>query len=168
MKRLKRRSKTAFPAECALSELAYLAGHVLTEAVHVDTPPATSPDHGELERTANDQRNSAFLRLPIEIRRQIYDIVFAEAGFTQHVYIKDYHYAHTTCITDHDAPDERQVEVGKLYPPENRSFHHLVKSRRLPSSWANHWRCEAAMAAMAEGPPTPTPFWSLLLCCKRT
>lgn len=169
MNKSTRRSEPRSHTDEGPSEPAYLAGHILTEAIHADVPPTTAPDPEELERTADDQRQSPLLRLPIEIRRYIYDDVFEDAGLTQHVYVKDGRYTHTRCITDHDGPDERQVEVGKIYPRENRSFHHPVWSRRLLSSWANHWRCEeAAVAAAEEGPPTPTPFWALLLCCKRT
>lgn len=168
MKTFLRKSKRPPPDE-APPEPAYLAGHILTEAIHAEIPPATSPDPESLERTAHDQRQSALLRLPIEVRRQIYDDVFEGAGLTQHVYVKDGRYTHTECITDHDAPDERQVEMEMIFPWGDRCLNDPVWSRRLLSSWANHWRCEeAAVKAAAEGPPSPTAFWGMLLCCKQT
>lgn len=147
-------------------EPAYRAGHVLTEAIPAAAPPSVgSLDPEQLEQTANAQRQSAFLRLPIEVRHRIYGEVFVEAGLAQHIYVKDGRYTHTACMTDHDAPDERQVEVEKIYNHRKKRFlSHPVWSRRLLSSWANHWRCEEA--AM-EAPPVPTPFIGLLLACKQ-
>lgn len=150
------------------SESAYLARHILTEAVPASPSPLTVTDLENLERTADPQCQSALLRLPIEVRVRIYDEVLEEAGRTQHVYVKDGRYTHTACVTDHDAPDERQVEVEKIYNTNKRFLNNPVWSRRLLSSWSNHWRCEeSAVAATADGPPTPTPFLSLLLSCKR-
>lgn len=80
---------------------AYLAGHVLTEAIR-EGQPGTWPDKIELECTADYQRQSALMRLPIEVRRRIYELMFEEAGLAQHVYVKDGRYTHTTCITDHE------------------------------------------------------------------
>lgn len=114
MKRFGRFAKAATGK--ASSEPAYCAGHVLTEAIPAAAPPSVhvgSPDLEHLEQTADSQRQSALLRLPAEVRLRIYDEVFREAGLAQHVYVKDGRYTHTACITDHDAPDERQVEVAK-------------------------------------------------------
>lgn len=148
----------------------YLPGHILTEAVLEAAPggPPVSPDADVFGKTADSQLGSALLRLPIEVRLQIYDELLEDAGYTRHIYVKNGAYTHTKCITDHDATDERQVEVKKVYPMSERFLQHPVWSRRLVSSWVNHWRCEeAAVAAMADGSPVPTPFLALLLCCKR-
>lgn len=147
----------------------YLPGHTLTEAIPEKAPeePPTPPDADEFERTANSQRESALLRLPIEVRRQIYDAAWEEAGLTRHIYIKNGCYTHTSCITDHDAEDERQVELWRTFPIRGTFLDDPIWSRRLLSSWVNHWRCEEAAAAAAKGPPVPTPFLALLLCCKR-
>lgn len=148
----------------------YLPGHILTEEVPEAAPegPSVSPDADVFEKTADSQLGSALLRLPIEVRLQIYDELWEDAGYTRHVYVKNGAYTHTKCITDHDAEDERQIEVKKIYPMSERFLQHSVWSRRLVSSWVNHWRCEeAAVAAMTYGSPAPTPFLALLLCCKR-
>ena len=171
MKKLFRRWRKPPPPdpEEGPSEPAYLAGHILTDAIHAEAPPIASPNLDELERTADGQRQSAFLRLPMDVRRQIYDNVFNDANLTQHVYVKDGRYTHTPCITDHNAPDERQVEIENLFPIDATCLKDPVWSRRLLSSWVNHWRCEeAAVATAAKGALTPTPVWSLLVCCKRT
>lgn len=153
----------------------YLPGHVLTEAipdkVREERPEErlegslTLPNLEEFDRTADDQRESALLRLPIEVRRQIYEATWEAAGSTRHVYIKDGRYTHTTCITDHDAPDERQIELSKIFKLGSTFLDDPTWSRRLLSSWVNHWRCEEAAAA--QDTPVPTPFLALLLCCKR-
>lgn len=156
------------PPDEGPSGLAYLNGHILTEAVPAEAPPSTPPDAESLEHTADDQRQSLLLRLPIEVRRRIYDAVWEEIGLTQHVYVKDGRYTHRACITDHDAPDERQAEIRKIYPAGESWFHDPVWSRRLLSSWVNHWRCEeAAVEAVSGGLPASTPFLPLLLSCKR-
>ncbi|SPO00284.1 uncharacterized protein DNG_03129 [Cephalotrichum gorgonifer] len=167
MKIFGRRSKPPPPpADEGPSEPAYLGGQVLTEAIRAEAPPIATPDLEDLERTADYQQQSAFLRLPIEVRSPIYDMVFDQADLVQHVYVKNGRFTHATCITDHDAPDERQIEVEEAFPRTETSFNHPVWSRRLLSSWSNHWRCEEAAEAAGDT-PTPMPFWSLLLSCKR-
>ena len=143
------------------SESAYLARHILTEAVPASPSPLTVTDLENLERTADPQCQSALLRLPIEVRVRIYDEVLEEAGRTQHVYVKDGRYTHTACVTDHDAPDERQVEVERRYITRTRG------SLTTPSGRAVCCRRgqitgsarSSAVAATADGPPTPTPFF---------
>lgn len=148
----------------------YLPGHILTDAVPntVSEGSPAPPDTNVFEETADSQLDSALLRLPIEVRLQIYDELWEDAGYTRHVFIRNGAYAHMKCITDHDAADERQAEVEKIYPMSERFLEDPVWSRRLVSSWVNHWRCEeAAVAAMTEGPQDPSPFLPVLLCCKR-
>lgn len=150
----------------------YLPGHIFTEAIpdkaseEPSNESLTLPSVQEFDRTANSQRESALLRLPIEVRRQIYDAVWEAAGLTRHIYIKDGRYAHMTCITDHDGPDERQVELWKIFKIRSTFLEDPVWSRRLLSSWVNHWRCEETAVA-TQGSQAPTPFLALLLCCKR-
>lgn len=144
----------------------YLAGHILTEAIPSVTTSATRTNQEDIERTAHEQRQSIFLRLPTEVRLRIYDEVIKEAGLTQHIYVKGGRYTHTACITN-EVRDDRQTEVEKIYSREEKSLNNPLWSRRLLSSWANHWRCEEAAVAAAAGPPVPTPFLPLLLCCKR-
>lgn len=171
----RRRCRIRLVGPCPLVEPepdpeSYLPGHILTDAVPEAAPegPPVFPDANLFEQTADSQLGAVLLRLPIEVRLQIYDELWEDAGYTRHVYVKDGKYTHTKCITDHDAADERQVEVAKIYPMSERFLEHPVWSRRLVSSWVNHWRCEeAAVAAMDQGPPVPTPFLALLLCCKR-
>lgn len=146
---------------------AYFDRQVLTDAIPTWVGPS-APATETLENTADSQRQSILLRLPIEVRQRIYDKAFEEAGLTQHIYVKEGRYAHTPCITDHDAPDERQAEIQRIYPVEETCLTNPVWSRRLLSSWVNHWRCEeAAMEAATDGSPTPTVFMSLLLTCKQ-
>lgn len=154
----------------------YLPEHVLTEAIpdkaHDWAPGEQDidPDLEEFDGTGDSQRDSALLRLSIEIRRRIYDLLWEDAGLTRHIYIKHGRYTHTTCITDHNAEDDRQVELWKIYPEPPTTNLYLddpVWSRRLLSSWVNHWRCEEAATTTTEATPIPTPFLALLLCSKR-
>ena len=96
---------------------AHLSGHILTEACPTDPDPAhlDAPNLADFERTADAQRQSPFLRLPIEVRRRIYDNVWEDAGHVRHIYVKDGRYTHTARITKHNGPDERQEEVHKAY-----------------------------------------------------
>lgn len=143
---------------------AYLAGHVLTEATPARSTSATRTNQVNFERTAHEQRQSVLLRLPVEVRQCIYDKVVTAAGLTQHIYVKDGRYTHTACVThDHEGRDDRQIELEEIYPKEEKSYTSPLWSRRLLSSWANHWRCEEA----AEDSTVLSPFLPLLLCCKR-
>ena len=96
----------------------YLPGHVLTEAIPDEAPEEqhTALNLEDFDRTGDSPRGSALLRIPIKVRRRIYDLLWEDAGLTRHIYVKDGRYTHTTCITDHDAEDERQVELWKVYP----------------------------------------------------
>ena len=160
--------KVKIPSFRGADDPDYLTEHILTEAIPAKSRAAAvcTTDPADLERTANKQRQSALLRLPIEIRRRIYNHAFEDAGLTRHVYVKKGRYTHTACITDHDAPDERQAEMREIFPMMRTSLNDPIWSRRLLSSWSNHWRCEEA--ATARRKPIPTPFMGLLLCCKRT
>lgn len=146
-----------------------LDDHILTEAIPkpLPTTPHLYPNSSVFEQNAHNQSQSPLLRLPAEVRQQIYAEAWESAGLTRHIYVKDGHYTHTTCITDHEAEDERTTEVEKILHTKGKLRNGPLWTRCLTSSWANHWRCEESVQTRLKKKPAATPFLGLLLCCKR-
>ena len=109
----------------------------------------------------NLQTQSPFFRLPRELRTPVYEAI---RGTVQHV-VRDAQgeYRFPLCITDHKGPDARQIPPPGFTPPIS-TFEDPVWSRRLASSWGNHWQCEEASR---QGDAFPLALLALLLTCKR-
>lgn len=131
------------------------------------------PNLSKFQVTLKDQAKCLFFRLPVEIRELIYNEIWRTAGLRQHILIRNGYYTHIRCITDHNAPDERQVEVGRLWGTEIRPFTQGLPSnglwnRRLNSGWSNHWKCEERAASRSSSTVLdPAPFLPMLLVCKQ-
>lgn len=114
------------------------------------------------------------LKLPQEIRNLIYAAVWEDEGLTQHVYLSHGYYTHGRCITNHAAPDTRQVEaanIGQMVERasvEEMNEFSALWARRLASPWGNHWMCEEALdAAGTEDRGHGSPFLAMLLTCRQ-
>lgn len=130
-------------------------------------PPAITTH--ELETTSHHQLQSTFFgKLPLEIRRQIYEELWLSSGLNQHIYQKRGRFSHCPCVTDHDAADERDdiVENYRLEKSltNSDSFTDTALHRKLASPWTKHYRCEENLTQ--NGAP-PNPFLLTLLSCKR-
>lgn len=161
-----------------------LSGHLL-EAVprRLPEPPATGryPDLGALVSTCHHQLQSPFFRLAFEVRERIYNALWDSTETTWHVFVRNGRLTHARCITGHDAPvDARhQLQITEdhpardiMYPDSEVRWCEPLWSRRLLSSWCNHWACEEA--ALADSKPwwrfkrrPRSPFLPVLLTCKK-
>jgi hypothetical protein len=126
------------------------------------------PDLGhELATRADCQRDALFFtRLPLELRRGIYNHLWHDYGTVQHIFTnKDGQYTHALCITDHSAPDDRQDECARLDVDGSGDFINFRVGRRLHSLWGNHWKCQEAL----EGQQTKRTSLLLhvLLTCRK-
>jgi hypothetical protein len=126
------------------------------------------PDQLRIQSTSSAQTMSPLFRLPAEIREAIYLALWRSAGLSQHILVHHGGYTHAQCVTDHEAPDERQEELQRLWGAELESWT-TVRSelwvRRLDSQWCNHWKCEEKAASRKIS--TRDPFLTMLLVCKR-
>jgi hypothetical protein len=123
----------------------------------------------DLEASSHHQLQSTlFGKLPLEIRRQIYQELWLSSGLSQHVFERRGRLQHCPCIIDHDEPDERDdlVEMYRLEKEitDSDSFKHRALHRKLASPWTKHWKCEENLSQ--NGAP-PNPFLLSLLSCKR-
>jgi hypothetical protein len=136
-------------------------------------PPRTAlgpaiPTH-HLDTTSHHQLQSTFFgKLPLEIRRQIYQELWASSGLDQHIYQKGGRFSHCPCTIDHDEPDERD-ELVELYRLEKDitdcdSFKNSALHQKLSSPWTKHWKCEEHLSQ--NGAPL-NPFLLSLVSCKR-
>jgi hypothetical protein len=104
---------------------------------------------------ADIQARSRLFQLPAELRLSIYEYL---SQTPLHVVGgSDGRHRFVLCVADHEAPDSRQVPPSDPDGPKP-PLQDATWSRRLSSSWGNHWRCEEAMA------PAPA---ALLRACKR-
>ncbi|RYO86952.1 hypothetical protein DL766_009604 [Monosporascus sp. MC13-8B] len=134
------------------------------------TPLSEPIPAGQLAETAHHQFQSDFFgKLPLEIRRQIYEELWRSAGESQHIFHMSGRLRRCVCITDHDAEDERDdiVENFKLEKSLTHEtyFSNPALHRQLSSTWTKHWKCEEHMAK--HGANEPAPFLPALTTCKR-
>jgi len=132
-----------------------------------ELPPAIPTQ--DLESSSHHQLDSTFFgKLPLEIRRQIYQELWLSSGLSQHVYERNGRISHCPCVIDHDAADERDdlVEMHRLQKEltNTDSFTDTALHQQLSSPWTKHWKCEEQLNQ--HGAP-PNPFMLSLLSCKR-
>ncbi len=124
----------------------------------------------QLAETAHHQLQSDFFgRLPLEIRRQIYEELWRTTSESQHIYHHDGRLRRCACVTDHDAEDERD-DIVESFRLEKSLTHETYFSnpalhRQLSSTWTKHWKCEEHLAK--HGTKDRSPFMSPLVTCKR-
>ncbi|KAH8681909.1 hypothetical protein BX600DRAFT_447481 [Xylariales sp. PMI_506] len=128
------------------------------------------PNQSKIESKAHRQPQSWLLeRLPLELREQIYMDIWRDAGLTQHIFIHPKGgYTHSTCVTDHHAPDSRQVEIDRFWSsraPSGGFLKDALWNRRLGSTWCNHWSCEELAVSHITNPKPTSPFLPMLLSC---
>ena len=126
---------------------------------------------GEFADSAQNQFESAFFgKLPLEIRRQIYEELWrTTGGESHHIFHHSGRLRRCACVTDHDAEDERDgiVENFKLEKALTHKtyFSDPALHRQLSSMWTQHWRCEEHLAKC--GMDKRSPFLPMLTTCKR-
>ncbi|KAK8136789.1 hypothetical protein PG984_004729 [Apiospora sp. TS-2023a] len=127
------------------------------------------PNLEAIASEANEQSMSLFLsKLPIELRNEIYLLLWCDAGLEQHIMAdKDYdpefasaeyiwkrprhvpeipttRFSHMACISDHSALDDRQEEIAKLNLTPDELEDEETWGERMNNTWGNHWKCEEA------------------------
>ncbi|GKT79753.1 hypothetical protein ColTof4_12176 [Colletotrichum tofieldiae] len=114
-----------------------------------------------------------FPRLPAEIRHQIYREFWVVAGVERHLFLHNRKLMHSPCITDHTAPDERQIGVAKAFATSCSDAEvqpHPEWYKRMTSKWCNHWKCERLWEDVRDGKEIDAhktaSYMSLLLSCK--
>ncbi|KAK1960017.1 hypothetical protein LY78DRAFT_685481 [Colletotrichum sublineola] len=114
-----------------------------------------------------------FSQLPLEIREMIYREFWAVAGVRRHVFLHECKITYSPCITDHTAPDERQIGVAKAFEESGSNAEvqlHPEWYKRMASKWCNHWRCERLWEDVRDGNKIDAhktqSYMSLLLSCK--
>jgi hypothetical protein len=127
-----------------------------------------------------DKRSPLFTNLPLEIRKIVYNFVWAARGQYHHIYQKGYHLHHAKCVmnpADQD-PDFVQLQMDRICNEpakdglKNSSL--LMWSRRVAGhTWGHrHWRCEERLkfdySERSEfRAPDRTDWMSLLLVCRQ-
>lgn len=124
----------------------------------------------QLAETAHDQFQSYFFgKLPLEIRRQIYEEIWRTTSEDQHIFHHNGRLRRCACITDHDAEDDRDdiVENFRLEKALTNEtyFSNTALHQQLSSTWTKHWKCEEHLTK--HGAKEPSPFLSPLITCKR-
>ncbi|OHW98215.1 hypothetical protein CSPAE12_02997 [Colletotrichum incanum] len=114
-----------------------------------------------------------FPQLPPEIRQQIYREFWVVAGVERHVFLHNRKLMYSPCITDHTAPDERQIGVAKAFEQSGSDAEvqpHPEWYERMTSKWCNHWKCERLWEDVRDGKAVDAhktaSYMSLLLSCK--
>ncbi|KAL2882237.1 hypothetical protein SGCOL_002506 [Colletotrichum sp. CLE4] len=126
-------------------------------------------------RKEHHQGQSTFFRqLPPEIRNQIYRHFWVSAGVERHAFLRNRKLLFSPCITDHEAPDERQIGVAKDFEKSSSTAEvqpHPKWFKRMTSPWCNHWKCERLWEDIRDGREVDgnktQAYMSLLLSCKR-
>ncbi|WDK12752.1 hypothetical protein CGRA01v4_04033 [Colletotrichum graminicola] len=140
-------------------------GTVDGEAIHEDSKDdtPTQPLH----------QFHYFSQLPPEIRELIYREFWAVAGVKRHMFLHEHKTTYSPCITDHTAPDERQIGVAKAFEESGSDAKvqlHPEWYKRMTSKWCNHWRCERLWEDVRDGRKIDAhktqSYMSLLLSCK--
>ncbi|KAK1848078.1 hypothetical protein CCHR01_09323, partial [Colletotrichum chrysophilum] len=143
---------------------------------NTDTTPEESRriKDPELRRQAYPQGQShLFRRLPPEIREQIYKEFWVACGVERHAFLEDGNMRYSPCVTDHEAPDERQLGLARDFRKAPQVQWHPEWFLRMQSPWCNHWRCEELWEDIKEGRKVDLnagqnqAFMSLLVSCKR-
>lgn len=143
---------------------------------NTDTTPEETPriKDPELRRQAYPQGQShLFRRLPPEIREQIYKEFWVACGVERHAFLEDGNMRYSPCVTDHEAPDERQLGLARDFKKAPQVQWHPEWFLRMQSPWCNHWRCEELWEDIKEGRKVDLndgqnqAFMSLLVSCKR-
>jgi hypothetical protein len=128
----------------------------------------------ELPPPLTSQLDSQFFqRLPLEIRKIIYDHVWGAHGRQHHVYMTNHGLTNARCVMDSrdEDPDLIQKEMDRINEWEHVDSFSDQRMRmwyaRLVSSWGHrHWRCEERVKYGSI--PTGSPnFMSMMLVCKR-
>ncbi|WQF79310.1 hypothetical protein CDEST_04324 [Colletotrichum destructivum] len=114
-----------------------------------------------------------FSQLPPEIRHQIYQEYWVVSGVSRHAFLHNGKLVHSPCITDHEAPDERQAGVAKAFTASGSKAEvqsHPLWAKRMTSKWCNHWRCEELWQDIQDGKDFDAhktlSYRSLLLSCR--
>ncbi|OHE91146.1 hypothetical protein CORC01_13557 [Colletotrichum orchidophilum] len=126
-------------------------------------------------RKEHHQGQSSFFRqMPPEIRHQIYQHFWVSAGVQRHAFLSDRKLLFSPCVTDHEAPDERQIGVAKDFETSSSTAEvqpHPKWFKRMTSPWCNHWKCERLWEDIRDGREIDgnkkQAYMSLLLSCKR-
>ncbi|KAK1975082.1 hypothetical protein LZ30DRAFT_786532 [Colletotrichum cereale] len=146
--------------------------HVKTDKSTFDDEaiPETPADHTPAQQAGQFHY---FSQLPLEIREQIYREFWAVAGVKRHVFLHNGKTTYSPCITDHTAPDERQIGVAKAFEESGSDAEvqpHPEWYKRMTSKWCNHWRCERLWEDVRDGKKIDAhktqSYMSLLLSCK--
>ncbi|KAI1453866.1 hypothetical protein F4805DRAFT_355796 [Annulohypoxylon moriforme] len=116
-----------------------------------------------------------FHNLPIEIRRMIYNLVWAgpydhkyHAGRSRHIHFQNGHWTNTRCVMyeDDEDPDLLQKNMDSIHSSGKGDL--VMWQRRLSSTWGSrHWRCEERMQYERRKSVDHTDFMSMMLVCKR-
>ncbi|XDG09792.1 hypothetical protein ABKA04_009407 [Annulohypoxylon sp. FPYF3050] len=142
------------------------------EAINDATLGAVDTDGAGLDM----QLSSPFFRnLPIEIRRMIYNLVWAgpndhkyHAGRSRHIHFQNGHWTNTRCVMyeEDEDPDLLQKNMDSIHTSGKGDL--VMWQRRLSSTWGSrHWRCEERMEHERRKSVDHTDFMSMMLVCKR-
>lgn len=139
-------------------------------------PASRSPPSSDKSLLGSRQdaqlQSPIFSKLPLEIRRMIYYEVWQSAGLSQHISPGNGGLGCTACLVeDHFSDDllgglntlwdsQPLATDANLYSPE--WYGHMLSSVH----WSNHWRCWENKQQKPDVRRTPTPFLSMLLCCR--
>ncbi|KAK1994034.1 hypothetical protein LX36DRAFT_543139, partial [Colletotrichum falcatum] len=148
----------------------------LSTARYAEQDERTVDDEAAPEDSKDDppaQQFHYFSQLPPEIRMQIYREFWVVAGVKRHVFLHESKTTYSPCITDHTAPDERQIGVAKAFEESGSDSEvqlHPEWYKRMTSKWCNHWRCERLWEDVRDGKKVDAhktqSYMSLLLSCK--
>lgn len=132
-------------------------------------PGKRSGDTGDTDQafegiasTSRQQKDSALMRMPPEIRCLILENLWNDAGAVQHIILQNGRYTSKKCVTNHSAPGDLMQECAEH---QSTRFQDEALWSRMTSAWGNHWKCEEFHR---DGEPKGwSPFLTMMLVCKQ-
>ncbi|KAI0007690.1 hypothetical protein F4779DRAFT_495357 [Xylariaceae sp. FL0662B] len=125
--------------------------------------------------TLNQQLGSRFFKLPIEIRKIIYDLVWVgdydymyHVPNGRHIHFQDGHWINMRCVMypEDEEPGFVQKNMDMIYDTGKGDL--VMWQRRLSSTWGSrHWRCEERTQSGRQKSVDRTNFVSMMLVCKQ-
>ncbi|KAI1073416.1 hypothetical protein F5B20DRAFT_574818 [Whalleya microplaca] len=136
---------------------------------------ASNPTPDSELATVYHQLDSLFFRLPIELRKIIYGLVWVgdydhmyHVPNGRHIHFHDGHWVNMRCVI---YPEDEELgfvqkNMDMIYDSGKGDL--VMWQRRLSSTWGSrHWRCEERIQYGRQTSVDRTNFASMMLVCKR-
>lgn len=128
----------------------------------------------QAEQAYEQHRSTFFRKLPLEIRKAIYQYLWARHGQHFHWYTDQGRPAIARCVmSELDEDDDliqKQMDMihSSPFPDTIKAIQMTMWQRRLTSSWGRrHWRCEERLETECRRRLRNPHFMAVILVCKK-